>query len=71
MDKLPEEIILQIFSFLPLPFISKSVSLVSKQFHHLAYDHNLIELATDMTQEVDVGKEAVMEVIEHDKHGFF
>ena len=56
MDKLPKEIIMQIFSFLPLPFVFRSVSLVSKQFHCIAYDHNLVKFAIDMIQEVDTSK---------------
>lgn len=54
MENLPEEIILEIFSFLPLSFVFKMVPLVSKQFRRLAYDRNLIKFATDMIQEVDL-----------------
>ena len=56
MDNLPEEIILRIFTFLPLTFVFKTVSRVSKQFRRLAYDRNLVKFATDMIQEVDIDK---------------
>ena len=57
LDYLPEEIILQIFTFLPLTFVFKTVSRISKQFHCLAYDRNLVKFATNMIQEVDINKQ--------------
>ena len=57
MDNLPEEIILRIFTFLPLTFVFKTVSCVSKQFRCLAYNRNLVTFATNMIQEVDIDKQ--------------
>ena len=57
MDNLPEEIILRIFTFLPLTFVFKTVSCVSKQFRRLAYDRSLVKFATNMIQEVDIDKQ--------------
>ena len=58
MDKLPEEIILHIISFLPVSFVFTSVSLVSKQFRRLAYDRVLVKFASNMIQEVDIDKDS-------------
>ncbi|WP_409197506.1 F-box protein, partial [Klebsiella pneumoniae] len=43
MAGLPEEIIVHIFSFLPVSFVFKSVSLVCKDFRRIAYDQHIVK----------------------------
>jgi len=42
MERLPEEIILRILSYLPLSDVFHSVSLVSKDFRRLAYYRQIV-----------------------------
>lgn len=60
MDGLPEEIVLHIFSFLPVPFVFKSVSIVCKDFRHLAYDQRIVRTASHIIQEVKLGKKGIL-----------
>ena len=54
MERLPEEIILRILSYLPLSDVIHSVSLVSKDFHHLAYDRQIVANALHLLEEISI-----------------
>lgn len=60
MDGLPEEIILHIFSYLPVTFVFRTVSLVSKDFRRLAYDRHIVVLALDVLAEIDIGRKGCL-----------
>ena len=54
MERLPEEIILRILSYLPLSDVIHSVSLVSKDFHRLAYDRQIVANALHLLEEISI-----------------
>ena len=54
MERLPEEIILRILTYLPLSDVIHSVSLVSKDFHRLAYDHQIVANALHLLEEISI-----------------
>ena len=56
MERLPEEIILYIFSFLPAPYVFRTVSLVCKDFRRLAYDRQTVTLGLEFLREISLGK---------------
>ena len=54
MERLPEEIILLILSYLPPSDVFHSVPLVSKDFHRLAYDRYIVRRASHLLQEISI-----------------
>lgn len=47
---------LYIFSFLPAPYVFRSVSLVCKDFRRLAYDRQIVTLGLEFIREISLGK---------------
>ena len=56
MDRLPEEIVLYIFLFLPAQCVFRSVSLVCRDFRRLAYDRQSVTLGLEFIREISLGK---------------
>ena len=54
MERLPEEIVLRILSYLPSSNVFHSVSLVSKDFHRLAYDRQIVANALHLLEEISI-----------------
>ena len=54
MERLPEEVILRILSYLPLSDVFHSVSLVSKDFCRLAYDRQIVASALHLLEEISI-----------------
>jgi len=54
MERLPEEIVLRILSYLPSSDVFHSVSLVSKDFHRLAYDRQIVANALHLLEEISI-----------------
>ena len=60
MEGLPEEIIVHIFSYLPVTFLFQTVSLVCNEFCRLTYDHHIVILALDILAKIDIGRKGCL-----------
>ena len=54
MERLPDEILLDIFSFLPPKLLLGSISVVCRRFYCLAYDRSLIRRSRSLLKEINL-----------------
>ena len=69
-ERLPEEAILHILSYLPLSDVFHSVSFVSKDFRRLAYDRQIVANALHLLDEIHVSIVVLKEINHFDSHQF-
>ena len=67
LERLPDEVILCIFLYLPASCMFRSVFLVCKDFRRLAYDHQFVKIALDFIREVSIGEKSCLHVEAIDK----
>ena len=66
MERLPDEVVLRIFSFLPAKPLFRDVSVVCKKFYRLAYDCSSVRRCQGLLKEINLqgkGKSTVQRVL--------
>ena len=58
MERLPDEIVLVIFSFVPGELLFRTVSLVCKRFHRLAYDCSSVHRCKGLFKEINLQRKS-------------
>ena len=62
MERLPDEIVLLIFSFVPAKHLFLSVSIVCKRFHRLSYDCSTICRSGGLLKEINLQRKSELTV---------
>lgn len=62
MERFPDEILLNIFSFLPRRFLFGAVSVVCRRFHRLAYDYSSLRRSKSLIKEINLKTKSLSSV---------